>query len=342
MLELLERLCAAAAPSGSEGACAQIILKEIEGHCETSTDALGNIIAYKKGRERAKRKVMLSAHMDEVGVMVTNVLDDGTLRFAPLGGIDARVVAGRRVRFVKSGIPGVAGLKTLHLLEGDERNAPPSFDRMFLDIGAQTREEALSLVRPGDSAVFDSEWTLFGDGCLKARAIDDRAGCAMMIEMIRAEQPYDLVFTFVTQEELGCRGARPAAYTVAPDAAIVLEATTAADIAGVPEEKRVCRLGGGAVVSFMDRGTLYDPGLYALALETAKREGIPAQPKQAVAGGNDASAIHQSRGGVRTAALSVPCRYLHSPSCVIRLSDAEATLRLASSLAAAVAGGAAI
>lgn len=338
MRELLKKLCALPGPSGCEGAVADFIENELRGGADVRRDPLGNLLVEKKGKRRAARKVALFAHMDEVGLLVTFIRSDGTLKFDTVGGIDPRVLAGRRVLIGKDRIPAVAGMKTLHLLEHGEESVAPGLDNLCLDIGARSRDEAAERVRPGDWAVFDAETAEFGDGLLKAKAIDDRVGCAILIEMIRSPQPYDLQFAFTVQEETGSAGARTAAFTLAPDTAIVLEATTAADFAGVPEEKRVCFVGKGPVVSFMDRRTLYNRPLYDHAFRLALRDDIPCQPKLAVAGGNDAGVVHVSRGGVRTAALSLPCRYLHSPSCVIKLSDAQSTLRLATTLAASAAG----
>ena len=197
------------------------------------------------------------------------------------------------------------------------------FDKLTIDIGVDSREEALKLVRLGDSVRFVSDFVEFGEGFVKCKAIDDRAGCAIMLRMIEEGVEYDTYFTFVVQEEIGLRGSTCAAFTVAPDYAVVLESTTAADIPSASGEKRVCELGKGPVVSYMDRHTMYDRELFELAFSVAEENGISCQTKTMVAGGNDAGAIHVSRGGVKTAAVSLPCRYLHSPSCVINKADFE-------------------
>lgn len=339
MLDYLKKLCGIAGPSGRETAVANYIEHEIAAYAEVKRDPLGNLLVFKKGESRAAHKVMLCAHTDEVGLIITYIRADGTLLFDTVGGIDPRVLAGRRVLIGEKGIPGVVGMKTLHLLSRDEERDAPGLEKLCLDIGAPDADDAAQLVSPGDTAVFDAEFVEFGSGFIKARAIDDRMGCAILIEMIKAPQPYDLSFAFTVQEEVGSAGAKAAAFTLQPETAIVLESTTAADLAGVPEEKRVCFAGKGPVVSFMDRLNVYDKGLYDLAFRLAKEQKILCQPKLAVAGGNDAGAIHLSRGGVRTAALSLPCRYLHSPSCVIQWNDAQATLRLAAALASAAASG---
>ena len=177
-------------------------------------------------------------------------------------------------------------------------------------------------------------------GIITSRALDDRAGCAILIQLLKSELEYDMTFVFCVQEEVGLRGSKVAAYTVAPEAALVVETTTAADVADVAEEKQVSRVGQGPVISFMDRHTIYDKGYYDLALRTAKEQGIPCQVKQAVAGGNDAGAIHTSRGGVRTIAVSIACRYLHAPAGLIAEQDYHDTGRLVQELANRMAGGA--
>ena len=328
MIEQLKNLCSLNGISGNEDNVRNYICKQIEKRCEYKIDNLGNIIAFKKGRLTPKNKVMISAHMDEVGLIVTYINDDGTLKIAPVGGVDPRVVFGRRVVVGDNQIIGVIGSKAIHNLTADERNQTVKFEAMNIDIGCSSKTESEKLVKPGDCVCFDSEFMEFGEDKIKGKAIDDRAGCAIMLEMINSELEYDTWFTFVVQEEIGLRGATVASYTVAPDYAVVLEATTAADIPTASADKKVCKLGCGPVVSFMDRHTFYDKELYNLAFELADENKIPCQTKTMIAGGNDAGAIHVSRGGVRTAAISVPCRYLHSPSCVIDKNDLYNSLEL--------------
>ena len=315
----------------------EYILRQIDGYATWRIDPLGNIIAEKHGRRRASKKVMVDAHMDEVGLIVTGVTAEGFLRFDTLGGIDPRVLLGRRV--LLGDTVGVIGCVPVHLLPTGQRQAMPAIHDMAIDIGAADREEALSVVALGDTAVFDSGFVRFGDGMIQAKAVDDRAGCAILISLLCSDALYDFTATFTVQEENGLIGARAASYTVAPDAAIVLESTTAADLPGVPDERRVCRVGEGPVVSMMDLRTIYDRGLSRLALDTAREQNLPCQIKQAVAGGNNAGAIHASRGGVRTVALSLPCRYLHSPTCVIGEVDFVHTARLAGHLLEVMASG---
>lgn len=328
MLENLKKLCCLNGVSGNEDEVRDYIISQIEGFCEYHIDNIGNIIAFKKGKKTPKNKVLISAHTDEVGMIVTHINSDGTLKISTVGGVDARVIFGRQVLVGDKKIVGVIGSKAVHNLSPEEKDLAVKSDKLYIDIGAENKEQAESYVCLGDCVCFKSDFIEFGDGFLKAKAIDDRAGCAIMLDLIRSELECDTFFSFVTQEELGLRGAKVAAFTVDPDIAIVLEATTAADIPSVSGDKRVCELGKGAVVTFMDKSTIYNKTLYKLAFETAEENSIPCQTKSIVAGGNDSGAIHLSRGGVKTIAISVPCRYLHSPSCVIKKSDFEAVNNL--------------
>ncbi|HEX2938702.1 MAG TPA: M42 family peptidase [Ruminiclostridium sp.] len=328
MFDDFKNLCGLSGVSGNEKGVSDYIiskLNKIDG-VQYKRDRLGNILVHKKGEAQPKTKLLLSAHMDEVGLIITSVGDTGMLKFTSVGGIDPRVVLGRRVNI--NGRVGVIGTKAVHLQKSDERKTAPDFESLLIDIGAESKDDALKYVKPGDTASFESDFVEFGDGCIKAKAIDDRIGCSIILEILKKPLRYDVDCSFVVQEEVGLRGARAAAYSTAPDAAIVIEATTAADIANVPEDKKVCYVGKGPVISFMDGRTVYDRELYNLAFDTAVQSGIPCQAKLAVAGGNDAGAIHLSREGVKPLAVSLPCRYLHSPSCVIKYEDAENTLRL--------------
>lgn len=338
MIDDLEELCRLNGASGDEVRVRDFISSHITAD-ETVTDNLGNLLVFKKGRKTPKNKIMFAAHMDEVGFMITDITSDGFLHFGSVGGINPDVAVGRamRVESTDGEIYGVVGTKAIHQQTKDERAKMPSFDEMYLDIGASSAADAEKLVHRGNYAYFDADFFEFGDGFIKGKAIDDRAGCLIMMDMINGEPEYDAWYAFTVQEEIGTRGAKAAAFTVAPDISIVLETTTACDIAGVSGSKKVCELGKGAVVSFMDRSTVYDRELYTLAFDTAAANGIAVQTKTQIAGGNDSGSIHVSRGGVRTCAISVPCRYLHSPSCVIKKTDYFAVKALAEKMLSAVA-----
>lgn len=332
MHDSLKQLCLLDGISGREDAVREYIISEIEGKCKYTVDVMGNVIAYKKGKYEPKNKVMLSAHMDEVGFIVTYICDNGFIKFSNVGGVDSKVIAGRTVTVGDKRIPGVVGNKAVHLTDGDEASTVPSVNKMYIDIGASSKEEAEKYVSVGDSVYFKSDFKCFGDNKIKAKAIDDRFGCAIMLRMIAQELEYSTYFAFLVQEEVGCRGASPAVFAVRPDYAIVLEATTASDIAGVSEEDRVCCHNGGAVVSFMDRSTVYNRKLFKRAFEVAKEKNIAVQTKTTVAGGNDAGAIHKACDGVYTVAISLPCRYIHSSTSVASTEDMEACYKLAVAL----------
>lgn len=316
---LLKKYTQIAAVSGDEYRLRNAIIEDIKDYADNlQVDALGNLLVYKKGKKRAKRRIMLDAHMDEIGLIITNVTSDGYLRFDTVGGIDDKVLFGKRVKIRDT--VGVIGGCAVHLLDSSESATVQPKDKLFIDIGAKSREEALTLVDIGETAVFDSEYTELGSK-IAARALDDRIGCAVLADMIRHELDYDMYFSFSVQEEVGCRGAKCSAYTIDPDFALVIESTTASDLFGVSDGSKVCVLGDGAAVSFMDNGTLYDREMYKFVLDNCKKNNIKAQLKTAAKGGNDAKSIHLSKSGVRTCAVSLPCRYIHSQYCVADKSD---------------------
>lgn len=338
MMSNLKQLCALDGVSGREDAVREYIMKKLSASPATitvSVDALGNVLAHVQGKRRAARKLLFAAHMDEVGFIITGATDEGFLRFAPVGGIDASVVYGRKVKV--NGHGGVIGGKAVHHCAGDEKKTAVPIDQLLIDVAADSKEEALGIAKPGDVAVFDSDYVKLEGDRFKARALDDRAGCAMLLELASQTPEYDIALAFTVQEEVGLRGAKTAAFSMDPDIAVVVDSTTASDTAGVPEDKQVCRVGGGPVVSFMDRRTLYDKVLYDEIMKTAERIHVPAQTKTMVAGGNDAGSIQRSRAGVRVAAISLPCRYIHSPSCVLSEKDCSATAALLKELAGILA-----
>lgn len=332
MLKILRELCLLDGTSGREKEVREYIISKIQDKCDYTVDPMGNVLATVKGKNESKNKVMLSAHIDEVGFIVTYICDNGFLKFTSVGGIDSKVVNGRYVTVGESKISGVVGSKALHLCEGDEEHKVNELSKMYIDIGASSKEEAEKYVEIGDAVYFKSDFVEFGNEKIKAKAIDDRFGCAVMLKMIEDGVDYDATFAFLVQEEVGLRGAGPAAFTVNPDYAIVLEATTASDVAFVNAEDSVCVQGKGAVVSFMDRSTVYNRDLFKGAFRVAKENGINIQPKTTVAGGNDAGAIHKSNGGVYTLTVSLPCRYIHSGTSVADKRDMNDCYLLANAL----------
>ncbi len=323
---MLKDLCLLNGTSGDEDLVREYIIEQIKDYCDLEIDNLGSIIAFKKGNKTPNKKVMLAAHMDEVGFVVTYITDDGYLKLSPVGGVDARVVIDRVVKI--NNIKGVIGSKAVHLLSSKEKNNAPTYDDLFIDIGAKNKEEALKYVSLGDYVYFDSDYLEFGEGYVKSKALDDRIGCLLLIEIIKSNLEYDTYFCFNVQEEVGLRGSTCTSYEVQSDISVVLESTTAADLCEVSGDKRCCVLGQGPVVSFMDGRTVYDKELFKLSFDLAKENNIKIQTKTTIAGGNDAGAIQTSGKGSKVIAVSLPCRYIHSASSVVKLSDIDETRKL--------------
>lgn len=338
MLNLLKQLCALSGVSSWEDEVRNFIRTQAQPYADSiRTDAIGNLIVFKKGNKPTGNKLLLSAHMDEVGLMVKKIEEDGTLRFSTVGGIDRRVLLGKRVFVGEKRIPAVVGNKPIHLTTKEDRKSVPKLDQLYLDLGAENREEAEKLVSLGDVATFDPEWMEFGNRMLKAKAIDDRVGCAVLLTLLKEELPMDCTFVFSAQEEVGTRGAFGYAFSVKPEVALVVEGTTASDIPGTPEHMTVCAPGLGPVIPFMDGGTIYDRGLFELLRRLAEENGIPWQTKHRVAGGTDGRTIQRSRQGVRVAGVAAAVRNIHTPSSVASLADCEEMLKLARLFIQAVA-----
>ncbi len=324
----LKELCSLNGASGYEKAVREKIKETISSISSVTciTDNLGSIIVEKKGTSPPQNKIMISAHMDEVGFIITYIDENGFLKFDSVGGVDPRAVFGKRITV--NGLTGVVGAVPVHLLGADEKDNMPKITDMYIDIGAKSREEAEKYVSPGDFAHFESDYFEFGRGMVKSKALDDRFGCSVLLSLLKADLPYDVTVCFVTQEEVGLRGASAAANRVNPDIGIVIEATTANDVSGVEGAEKVCSVGKGAVVSFMDGRTVYDRELYNLAVKTAQENGIAVQTKTKIAGGNDAGAIQTAGDGTRVCAVSLPTRYIHSGSSAASKEDMESVEKL--------------
>lgn len=330
MLDTMETLCCLDGVSGNEDEVRAYILERVMPFAdEIRTDPMGNLMVFKKGACKPSRRVMLTAHMDEVGLIITEITEDGYLRFDTAGGIDRRVLIGKRVFVGACRVLGVIGSKAIHLTTAEQRKNLPKISEMYIDIGAKNKEEAESLVKLGDTAAFDDAVIRFGEGFVKAKALDDRVGCAVMVELIESQLPCDCWFAFTVQEEVGCRGAMAAARTVEPEVALILETTTSADIPGVSGADRVCQLGKGIVIPYMDRSAIYDRELYQLLGRLAEENNIPWQTKTRIAGGNDASQFQRAGTGARVAAISVAVRNIHSPASMAKISECEDQLKLA-------------
>lgn len=343
---MLRELSEARGVSGNEDSVREIILKVVKDRVdEHRVDALGNLICLKRGRsdhEAWPQKVMVSAHMDEIGLMVTGINKDGTLRFAKVGGIDDRILLSKKVLVGDRSVPGVIGYRPIHLIPRPERERAADLSKAAIDIGATDKRSAKELVELGDYVSFCTTFEELDEGGLrtvKGKAFDDRAGCAVLVELLKEDFAFDLYAAFTTQEEVGLRGARVAAYAIDPDVAFALEGTICDDLPKENDESPVTELGKGPAITLRDHSFVADRRLVKLLVDTAEGLGIPYQYKRAVAGGTDAGAIHLSREGVPSVTVSVPSRYIHAPVSVLSLSDFDYTVQLVQAALHALEGG---
>ena len=330
MYELLKELCSLNGVSGNEEAVREYIRKQVEPYADSiHTDLLGNLIVSKRGERSGGRRVLLAAHMDEVGLIVTRITEKGYLKFSFVGGVDRRVALGKRVVLGPNQVKGVICIKAIHLFQRKDEEIIPDMDSLYIDIGAKDKKEAEEMVTPGTYGYFRGAFEQFGDGMVKGKAMDDRVGCAVMMMLLREQLPLDVTFVFTAQEEIGSCGAYAAAFSCEPDIVLILEGTTAADQMDVPEHKRVCALGKGPVLLYMDYDAIYDRPLFETLRELAEQNRISWQTKEYLAGGNDACGFQCTKSGTRVAAVAAPIRYLHAPNSVGKLSDFHDMLRLA-------------
>jgi putative aminopeptidase FrvX len=317
---LIEELTNAYGPSGSETEIRELIRSRVEPLAdEVRVDALGNLIAVKRGTGDGRR-VMLAAHMDEIGLVVSYVDEGGFLRVQPIGGVDPSTLVGGRVRF-EDGTIGVISPE-----QRAEYRKSPDHNKLYVDIGARNREEAED--RLGQAVGFVRPFEDWQDR-LVAKSMDDRIGCAVLVEVLRQLEgsPHEVIFAFTTQEEVGLRGARTSAYGIAPEIGIAIDVTLAAD---TPEArpKMAMQLGAGPCIKVMDSASLSHPGVKALLIEAAEAEEIPYQLEVLAAGGTDAAAIQLSRSGVAAGTVSIACRYVHTPSEMVDYADVQNAVRL--------------
>ena len=350
-LLLLERLCNACAVSGDETEVREIVLEQVRPYAsQLRVDALGNVLAIREGTgsqpgkpglpppsslasqsSAARRlRVMVAAHMDEVGFMLTYDDEGGLFRFETVGGVDAEHLLGKPVQVGQEHIPGVIGMKPIHLTKSDERNQKVELDNLRIDVSPGNGRK----VKVGDWATFISAFTPLGPSFC-AKALDNRLGVASLIELFKSPPPdIDLLAAFTVQEEVGLRGAGVAAHALSPDLAFVLDCTPARDLpvldrSGKSENTQYnTRLGFGPAVYVADRSTLSDPRLVRHILESAEQYGLPCQIRQPGGGGTDAGAIHKQLAGIPSVSISVPARYLHTPSGLCRAEDWKNTLAL--------------
>ena len=326
---ILRELSEAHGVSGDEGDIRSIVLDAVRDHVdEIEVDALGNLLTVKRGSGQVSLHVMLAAHMDEVGLMVVDHDDQGLLKVRAVGGIDARLLPGTVLVVGPERIPGVIGVKPIHLVESSDMEKVSRIEDLAVDIGAKGKDEAKELAPLGTYATFATRYRELGP-TVTGKAFDDRAGCAVLVDLLQGERlAFDLHAVFTVQEEVGLRGAQVAAVAVDPDCAFVLEGTIADDI---PKEKDVSpttELGKGPAITVMDRSFIADRRLLRLLTSTAGELDIPYQFKQPGIGGTDAGAIHLAREGVPSATVAVPSRYIHSPVALLNLQDFDNTVHL--------------
>lgn len=326
MLKILSELDGV---SGNEKTVSDFILSQVSGLATSTTvDTMGNLIFFKKGKKPSAKKVAVFAHMDEVGLIVTDITDDGYLKFAHVGGLDDRILLTQRVSVGKSKIKGVIGIKAVHLQSKDERSKVVKSDEMYIDIGAASKEEAEKLVSKGDYVSFCSEFCRLSNMRFKGKAIDDRAGCAIIMELMKDCYDNDIYFCFTVQEETGLRGAQVLSRRIDADVAFILEATTASDTALSEPHMYGTALGLGPAITNMDNGAYSDEALKNFVTNTALSRGIAFQYKLTSNGGNDSRQIQTGASGCRVCSISLPCRYIHSPVSVADGNDYEAMKKL--------------
>ncbi len=343
-LEMIRELSLEFGPSGGEDRVRDAIRARAELSADAiAVDRLGSLICKMRiGEGESPARIMLCAHMDEVGFMIDGVRSDGMLTFGCVGGISPEVLAGRKVTLCAGDrlVSGLICSKAIHHKEKEERENATEADKLFIDIGCSSKEEAEKVIAIGDLGTFDSEFYCFGkdNRTVKCKALDDRMGCVALLEIMERykKQPpkinAEIFFCFTVREEIGNSGAGSTAEIVKPDLAIALETTAICDLPKTASYRRVAEVGGGAVISVADRATIYDRELVDSTLALAKEKGIKAQIKRYVAGGNDAGKIHKRLYGIKVLAISVPTRYLHSPACVASLDDYEAVRDTAAAL----------
>ena len=328
---LLEKLSNAIGVSGEEDEVRALVIEAIREHAsDIVVDALGNVTAIQRGNVHPDYRVMIAAHMDEIGMMVTAVDGNGLIQFSNIGDIDARILPGLRVKVGARRTPGVILWKPIHLGR-DMRTV--AMDNLRIDVGATDKSAA----QPGDRIAFDGQFMQLSEKVVRGKSFDDRVGCAVLIDILRAgPYPVTVAAAFTVQEEIGLRGAQVAAERLKPNAAIVLEGTPAYDVPDPNREVEASdlpanpgtRLGKGAVLTLSDGRMITDPRVLAFLRETAEANEIAYQVKTVGGGGTDGGAIHTAQTGVPTMTLSTPCRYIHSPTALLHLDDVDSVLKL--------------
>lgn len=327
-LNLLEKLCNASGVSGDEDEVRDIVLEEVKSYAnEVKMDALGNVLVRRAADVKEPLKVMVAAHMDEVGFILVESEEGGFFHFRQVGGVDIRQIPAKPVWIGRKHIPGIIGAKPIHLQETDESKHNISLESMRIDVGPDNG----SSIKPGERATFATPFRRSGD-VIFAKALDNRLGVATLIEILKtAPKNVELLAAFTVQEEVGLRGARVAAYALQPDIAVALDSTPAFDLPdpdGAENTVYNTRLGAGPAIYLADSGTLSDPRLVSFVTRIAEEYHIPFQFRQPGGGGTDATAIHKQRGGIPSLSISIPHRYSHTAVSIARIADWQNTLKL--------------
>lgn len=325
---LLKSLTEANGISGNENEVRNLIINEIKDHVESiKVDRIGNIIVHKKGKNNNK-SLMVTAHMDEVGLIVKDIDDNGLIKFITVGGIDKRILVSKKVTIGDERVSGVIGAKPIHLQNRKEWEKALKIDDLYIDIGANSNEDAKKYVAIGDYIAFNTKYREFGDNLIKAKALDNRVGCALLIKLIKEIEDVDFYGVFTVMEEIGLRGAGPAAFEVEPDIAIILEGTLCYEMPELENHLIPTKLNEGPAISLIDRTTIYNKEFRNKVVKIAEKNNIDYQYRKTSMGGNDSGKIHTSKLGAVTLTLSVPCRYIHGPVSIMSKDDYRYTFDL--------------
>ena len=331
--ENLEKLSNVHGVTGREQEVSKLMISMMKPHVdEISIDKLENVIAMKKGK-KASPKAMIAAHMDEIGLMVKTITKQGFLQFAKMGGIDDRILLAQKViiHTEKGPLQGIIGSKPPHIQKEEERKKIVTYDRLFIDVGAEDRKDANKMgVRVGDPVSFDIKYAKLTGDVVMGKAFDDRVGCAIMIEVLKQLTSTDCTLYAVgtVQEEVGLRGAATAAFGINPDVGIALDVTVAGDVPGVKEFEASVKMGKGPVLTVADHGLITHPKVMRLLLDTAEENRITYQLETGLPGATDAAKMSLTRQGVPSGTISVATRYIHSPAGILSLKDAENSAKL--------------
>lgn len=327
--DTLEKLMKVRGTSGDEYEVLSAIRDEIKdaNGCEARFDNAGNLIVEKTGKKEPKKKLLFIAGTDEAGFIITDIDEKGFLRFECIGEMDPRSVIGKRVIIGENALPGLIGSKAIHLVPKDKSEKAVEIEDLYIDIGADTKEEAEKLVALGDRAVFDSDFAQFGEGFVMGRAADSRVCAAALVELLKSDTEYSYTTAFTVRSKIGGAGSAAAAFSVAPDIAVVISTIAAADFAR-SSEKSLCKMGEGAVLSFRDKGTAYDMELFKTIKDIAKANKTDFQICRGVGEKNECAEVHKAGIGICTASISVPVRYPNSPNPSVKLSDGDSMLEL--------------